>query len=55
MIESDVGAVEIGDRELPGGVINADNAVNVLDFQLCVDVVLGSPCVAFVRRSLFGR
>jgi hypothetical protein len=39
--ESDIGAVEIGARELPGGDINADNAVNVLDIQLCVNVVLG--------------
>jgi hypothetical protein len=39
--ESDVGALEVGARELPGGDINADNAVNVLDIQLCVNVVLG--------------
>ena len=39
--ESDVGAVEVGARELPGGDINADNTVNVLDIQLCVNVVIG--------------
>ena len=39
--ESDIGAQEVGAQNLPNGDINGDNAVNVLDIQLCVNVVLG--------------
>jgi hypothetical protein len=39
--ESVIGALEVGARELPGGDINADDAVDVLDIQLCINVILG--------------